>query len=132
MPSSTKHAKAFGILLTVTIAAIGALGTVLMLQPPHPAHANASDLTDAEQRYPTIIGSQLDTCELCHNPPPNQYWNRNTYGGAYGRSGYSFAAIEAADSDHDGVSNLDEITMHTMPGDPNSKPHLAYLPITLR
>ena len=103
--------------------------------------------------YPQLIGTRLDGCGVCHNRSmalaPGQtgtvpmsvcdtchaatdYGRKpgNTltpYGIDYrnhGRNAAALAAIEKFDSDGDGVSNIDEITALTDPGDAQSLPGL--------
>lgn len=61
-------------------------------------------------------------CTVCH--PVGNFKELNSYGKAYndaGRSVDAVKAIDAADSDGDGVSNADEIKAGTNPGDATSK-----------
>ena len=61
-------------------------------------------------------------CTVCH--PEGNFKELNAYGTAYndaGRSVDAVKAIDAADSDGDGVSNADEIAAGTNPGDAASK-----------
>jgi hypothetical protein len=85
---------------------------------PHPAQAKSSYLAAARAQYPTIAGTALDGCSLCHTSVPN----RNPYGADYKSHGHNFTAIELLDSDGDGFDNITEINAHTFPGDPGSKP----------
>ncbi len=82
------------------------------------AQASFSWMMQAETAYPTIAGTSLDDCALCHTSAPAL----NSYGNAFGRNNHNFAAIESADSDGDGFSNLAEINAHTFPGDAGSHP----------
>jgi hypothetical protein len=61
-------------------------------------------------------------CTVCH--PEGNFKELNSYGQAYndaGRSVDAIKAIDAADSDGDGVANSDEIKAGTNPGDDTSK-----------
>ncbi len=61
-------------------------------------------------------------CTVCH--PEGNFKNLNEYGKAYldaGRSVEAVEAIDASDSDSDGVINADEINAGTNPGDAASK-----------
>ena len=61
-------------------------------------------------------------CTVCH--PQGNFKELNSYGKAYneaGRSVEAVKAIDAQDSDADGVSNADEINAGTNPGDAASK-----------
>ncbi len=61
-------------------------------------------------------------CTVCH--PQGNFKSLNEYGTAYkeaGRSVDAVKAIDAADSDADGVANADEIKAGTNPGDASSK-----------
>ena len=62
-------------------------------------------------------------CELCHSNGGGT--ERNGFGKAWQKAGESleaFKAIEAQDSDGDGVKNLDEIKGGSNPGDARSTP----------
>src|SRR5512135_3714623 len=74
------------------------------------AHAKSSYLASFNSQYGTS-GTALDTCNVCHTAVPT----RNPYGTAYGNAAHSFTAIENADSDGDGFTNLAEITARTFP-----------------
>jgi hypothetical protein len=61
-------------------------------------------------------------CTVCH--PEGNFKEVNSYGKAYneaGRSVDAVKAIDAVDSDADGVVNVDEIKAGTNPGDATSK-----------
>ena len=61
-------------------------------------------------------------CTVCH--PQGNFKDLNEYGKAYlnaGRSVESVKAIDASDSDGDGVTNADEIKAGTNPGDATTK-----------
>jgi len=75
-------------------------------------------LADARAQYPHITGTRLDNCSLCHTSAPAF----NPYGAAFDAAGQNFGAIESADSDGDGFSNIVEITALTFPGDASDKP----------
>jgi hypothetical protein len=60
-------------------------------------------------------------CTVCH--PEGDFKSLNSYGQAYndaGRNADAVQAIDADDSDGDGVSNADEIKAGTNPGDAGS------------
>lgn len=63
--------------------------------------------------YPDAVGSRIDNCSLCHTASS---YERNLYGTAWQTAGRSFTAINGADSDSDGFTNLAEITALTYPG----------------
>lgn len=84
--------------------------------------ANSNDLSNARSKYPSISGTRLDSCSLCHT---SSIPNLNPFGSAYlanGRSTTAFGPIEALDSDGDGFTNLQEIMALTFPGDPSDAP----------
>jgi hypothetical protein len=82
------------------------------------AQASFSWMTQAEAQYPTIVGTPLDSCNLCHTSS----LALNVYGSDFAKNSHSFTAIQNLDSDGDGYSNLVEINAHTFPGDGNSHP----------
>jgi hypothetical protein len=84
-----------------------------------PVSATSSYKAAFEQAYPAAVGSRIDACTLCHTSPPS----RNSYGAAFKSAGYSFQAIEAADSDGDGFTNIQEITALTFPGNAADNPN---------
>ncbi|MDO8727172.1 MAG: Ig-like domain-containing protein [Candidatus Methanoperedens sp.] len=97
-----------GLLLLTVIALIGI------------PQALASDTYPAEftAQYPNTVNSKLNSCSTCHTSVPT----RNPYGAAWRTAGYSFTAIEGADSDGDGYTNIVEINALTFPGDANDFP----------
>lgn len=116
-----------GRLKWLSIAALILLGVSIAIfaARPQPAAANSGYMSAAQAQYPTIKGTQIDSCNLCHlgSPPA-----RNPYGDAYRNAGHNFGAIESLDSDGDGYSNIAEINAHTFPGDASSKPGAAATP----
>ncbi|MBI5090901.1 MAG: DUF5011 domain-containing protein [Candidatus Hydrogenedentes bacterium] len=87
------------------------------------ALARTAYLTNAKAKYPSITGTKLDSCTLCHNSPFDG--SRNPYGADLLTAGLDFAAIETADSDGDGASNKDEIVALFFPGDASDTPPAA-------
>src|SRR5450759_1397712 len=94
------------------------LATILMAIPQ--TMALTSYLTSAETTYPSIVGSRIDNCLLCHNTAAGGAVN--VYGAAYLAAGYNFTAIQNADSDGDGYTNLAEINNKTFPGNASDHP----------
>jgi hypothetical protein len=80
------------------------------------ASAAMSDLKAFKAKYPTA--AEISKCAVCHEPDKKL----NVYGLDLQKNNKDFALIEALDSDGDGVTNLDEITKNTYPGDKNSVP----------
>ena len=93
---------------------------LLMLVPI--ANAHEIYLTSARLVYPSIVGTSLDSCSLCHS---NAQFDRNSYGADYGSHSHSFANIEGLDSDDDTFSNKTEIDALTFPGNANSFPTVS-------
>lgn len=86
------------------------------------ASANSNDLSNARAVYPSISGTRLDSCSLCHTA---SIPSLNPFGSAYkagGRSTTAFGPIEALDSDGDGFTNIQEIMALTFPGNPGDFP----------
>ena len=75
-------------------------------------------LTSFENTYPGAKHTRIDMCILCHTSPPA----RNSFGSAFGAAGHSFSAIQNADSDGDGFTNLVEINAFSFPGNAADKP----------
>ncbi len=100
------------------------LVAVYALANARTASANTSDINNFTARYGFTSGTRIDPnshCNVCHTSIPSL----NAYGSAYrsnGRSGSGLAAIESADSDGDGFSNLTEINALTFPGDAADHP----------
>lgn len=84
---------------------------------------------DAQKQFAAAYpeAKAVTKCSTCHTKamPKKGEADVNAYGKALGKADkdgkYDFAKIEKADSDGDGVSNLDEIKKATNPGDPASK-----------
>lgn len=94
-------------------------GLVAALTRPQPVAAFSSDLTAAENQYPSLMDTKLDDCTLCHTASG---FALNPYGAAYLAASHSFSAIEAVDSDQDGFTNIAEINALTFPGNASDNP----------
>jgi len=112
------------VAVRITLAAVA--GIVLLAGA---AFALPADSTLFKQLYNPAAGTKLASagCLVCHDKAPFTKTGLNRYGQdvakqAKPRTAASFKAIEALDSDKDGVSNLKEIQAGTLPGDPTSKP----------
>jgi uncharacterized repeat protein (TIGR01451 family) len=115
---------ALGIVVGVCLLA----AIVTTTQTPKVVQAITSDLNLARSKYPSITGTALDSCNLCHYPLPAARVPANPYGIAYlrnGRNTAAFGQIESLDSDGDGYSNVSEINALTLPGDAGSHPSAA-------
>ncbi len=95
------------------------IGLFLSIFPA--AFALSSYLTTFVNTYPAAKSTSLNSCVLCHVNPAGG-GTRNAYGEAFRTAGHSFTAIEAADSDGDGYTNIQEINAGTFPGDSTSHP----------
>jgi hypothetical protein len=84
-----------------------------------PTVATSHDMGRFRTQYPSIVGTRLDSCQVCH---PAGHWTLNPFGTDYANAGGDFAAIEGRDSDGDGYSNMVEIPALTFPGDANDHP----------
>lgn len=106
----------------IAVGVLAVLTAALLNSSPRLVSAAPDDLNRAVAKYPSLSGTMLQQCTLCHlGYPPNL----NSYGAAYkaaGRSTAAFAAIENQDSDGDGFTNLKEINSLTFPGDSSSFP----------
>jgi len=78
----------------------------------------------ARAQYPSVVGSDIDNCKLCHFSMAGGGL-KNNYGWDWSDAGAdpgAFAVIESSDSDGDGHSNLVEIMALTYPGDASDFP----------
>ena len=73
-------------------------------------------------KYPGTASTELNSCATCHMPAKDGFLN--PYGSALVKAKMDFAAIEAADSDGDGKTNIDEIKAGTNPGSQADKTEL--------
>jgi hypothetical protein len=113
------------VLASIIGAAVLVVLTLVWLTQSTAVKANSTDFALALGKYPTISGSAIGSCSLCHTGSVPAL---NPYGAAYktaGRNVAAFAVIENLDSDGDGFTNIVEINAHTFPGDPNSHPAVA-------
>jgi hypothetical protein len=85
-----------------------------------PAQSTPDHLNAFNDKYGTT-GSKLDSCVTCHRSQAASADNLNPYGTDFAGANHDFGAIEAKDSDGDGVTNVDEIKKGTFPGDPADK-----------
>lgn len=104
--------------MAVPMVAAVVLGLVAWSSP---AESQPEYLSEFNSHYDTR-GSRLDTCQTCHTGASGNKNNVNPYGTDWAGAGYDFAAVEGADSDGDGFSNIDEINAETFPGDPADNP----------
>jgi hypothetical protein len=116
---STSQRLARLIFLAGFLLLSGLTGLLVNVQQ---ATAYSNYLTAAENQYPSILGTKLDSCQLCH---PAGGYGLNPYAQDYKNAGHSFTSIEQLDSDKDGYANIVEITALTWPGDPSSYPVAA-------
>jgi hypothetical protein len=118
------------------------------------SHQNDQDVNNFLGVYPFAKSTKLDDCSLCHpgSPtsgscdychktyklqPPHGQVPLNLFGQAYknpggaipGRTVDALRAIENADSDGDGKTNLEEIQALTFPGDLKDYPGLVSAPV---
>ncbi len=97
---------------------LAALALGLLLVRMDAADANQSFMNAFKSEYPNAA-AKLNSCSTCHTSAPSL----NSYGTAFKNAGKTFtAALAAADSDGDLVSNGAEIAAGTMPGDASDKP----------
>ena len=80
------------------------------------AMATMTHYKDLKATYPQYTKI---TCNTCHDKKPPVL---NPYGQDVASAEYNFKSIESADSDGDGVTNIDEINHNTNPGDRESHP----------
>ena len=123
-----------GLIIMGSVFLFVAVYTLLSAQL---ASATPDDLALARTKYPDITGTRIDSCSLCHT---GSIPDLNPYGSAYlanGRNLAAFDAIQNADNDGDGFTNIQEITALTFPGDPADHPapptnFAVYIPLLLR
>jgi hypothetical protein len=134
MSTNIKFLHKHGLKLTVIIgltSLVIATGLIWMAKPSE-VSAAPGDLSLVHVRYPGMVGSTIDTCSLCHT---SSIPGLNLYGAAYkaaGRNDAALLAIQGSDSDSDGWTNLQELTLLTFPGDPASHPPMAATPTAMR
>lgn len=120
-----KQNKLSEILNRMAISFVGALTLLIIMavfSKPQSGLAAPGDLSSAAAKYPNIVGTTLQSCDLCHtaNVP-----SLNPYGAAYksnGRNNSAFGLIENLDSDGDGFKNIQELSSLTFPGNSASFP----------
>lgn len=104
--------------LLAASALIVAVAGVFALTGPDTASATNAQLNAFTGAYPATAGTSLANCSTCHTTVPQL----NPYGAALRSAGFNFSAIENADSDGDGFTNLEEIRALTLPGNAGSAP----------
>jgi hypothetical protein len=100
------------------------LTLALSLIGPRSALAKPEFFDAFKTNYPFVVGTRLDSCNVCHTDPPR----RNPYGTDFNLAGRVFSAIESIDSDDDGADNITEIMGLTFPGDPADGPNSTPMP----
>ena len=136
------------VILVLSLASIG-------LSAYH--HEGEQDAGKFLSVYPNKAGTKLDHCSLCHsggqdsrgNPLGSCQWCHYTYGydgsGSildtinvygkdyhdYGRNAAAIVAVESLDSDGDGYTNSEEITVDRFPGDATDDPSQVMAPFRI-
>ena len=95
-----------------------ALVLVVSMVAPYSVSAKPEFLEAFTAEYPAVVGTRLESCNVCHTIPPRL----NPYGTDFSLAGRQFAPIEPIDSDDDGADNLTEIEALTFPGDASDYP----------
>jgi hypothetical protein len=80
------------------------------------AGATMASLKLFKAKYPAA--TEISKCAVCHEPDKKL----NVYGIDLEKAGSDFAAVEALDSDGDGITNIDEINKNSFPGNKDSVP----------
>lgn len=101
-----------------------ALVFVTIMIAPYSAVAKPEFLAAFLAEYPEVVGTRLESCNVCHTNPPR----RNPYGTDFNLAGRVFSSIESFDSDRDGADNLSEIMGLTFPGDASDGPNSTPIP----
>jgi hypothetical protein len=120
-----KQKKLWEALNRMAVSFTGALALLIVMavfSKPQSGLAAPGDLGSAAAKYPNIVGTTLQACDLCHTA---SIPSLNPYGAAYkanGRNSAAFGLIENLDSDGDGFKNIQEISSLTFPGNPASFP----------
>lgn len=98
------------------------LALCLLILASGSSYAFSSIATNWKNTYPdacTTLTAAANDCTLCHTGG----FGFNSYGSDLNSAGSNFASIEGDDSDGDGRTNLQEITLDcTLPGDASSVP----------
>ena len=116
---STRH-----WLLIIAGALLLSLAAMIWLNQDAEVQAKESFMNRFRNTYPGIVGTQLDSCTVCHTNIPRV----NSYGDDYESHGRDFTDIESLDSDGDGYTNLQEIQALTFPGNAGSHPQPTATP----
>ena len=122
-----KQKKLRGILYRIAVSFTGALILLIVMSvfsKPRSSLAAPGDLASAATKYPNIVGTSIQSCDLCHTA---SIPSLNPYGAAYksnGRNSAAFGLIENLDSDGDGFKNIQELSSLTFPGNSASHPSI--------
>jgi len=107
---------------------IGVVFALTSFAPIASAEPSGPMLFCAQYGGDPVCQGQLPTCDFCHTTAFPTNWNAYGVslfaplaGGAFAENlGVALAAVEGADADGDGISNIDEIRQGTLPGDATS------------
>ena len=117
-----QRGKLVYIVTGAVVAYIFIAAVTVFLFQAQPVEANSDYFNQTMGQYPSIVGSRIASCSLCHTA---SIPSLNSYGLAFANAGAdsaAFKAIESMDSDGDGFTNLQEINAFTFPGNAADKP----------
>ncbi len=117
--------RPFWLLGIIFSAGLGAVVLLPFVEGENTVLADAGDMQAARETFPHIVGTRLDSCNLCHT---GTKWALNDYGRDYKQQGRDLVAINTWDSDNDGFDNIEEIEALSFPGDASDVPPPAPTP----
>ena len=120
---------------SLTLAGTLTIGLLVAFSTGAEAKNKDAYLPAFKAAYPELIGTRVDTCELCHDTIKKDggdvEYKKNEFAKQWKEADKNFPAVENLDADDDGYTNLQEIQAGTFPGVASDNPSTVVTTTTI-